>query len=53
MESCRKCNKNFVVTSWTRNRDWRRYCPACIIAGLEELMTLLKPEARAAWNRPE
>lgn len=49
---CKHCGKKFTVTSWTRNRDWRGYCPTCIIEGLERLMALLKPEERASWNRP-
>lgn len=53
MQNCRKCNKRYTVTSWTRSRKWRSYCPTCIVDGMEALMASLKGEERDKWNLPE
>ena len=50
MERCPRCGRRFVVTSWTANNKWRKFCPRCIVEGLELLMEKLPAKQREEWR---
>lgn len=51
METCSKCGKRFVVTSWTRDRFWRGICVKCILEFLEDCLGKASKSKRAEFGR--